>query len=166
MTRLRRIEDRDRYCFVTTNLSRGARPLTPTECDLILKVLSGQRKLGAFFLFGYALMPTHIPLLLSTPNMPLVCIMLIFKSKMWYEILEARGGHGPFWQERYFDAIIRRVRNFWEKLEYIHRNPVEAGLVEKKEDWQWSSYRHYAKKENVAKPIDAGCFTTDDDRLC
>jgi putative transposase len=31
-----------------------------------------------------------------------------------------------------------------EKLRYMHRNPVKRGLVEKPEDWAWSSFRHYA----------------------
>jgi hypothetical protein len=26
----------------------------------------------------------------------------------------------------------------------MHRNPVKRGLVEKPEDWDWSSFRHYA----------------------
>jgi len=29
-------------------------------------------------------------------------------------------------------------------LKYIHRNPVKRGLVERPEDWAWSSFRHYA----------------------
>jgi hypothetical protein len=31
-----------------------------------------------------------------------------------------------------------------EKLRYTHRNPVRAGLCERPEDWEWSSFRHYA----------------------
>lgn len=31
-----------------------------------------------------------------------------------------------------------------EKLRYIHRNPVERGLCERPEDWQWSSFRQWA----------------------
>jgi putative transposase len=31
---------------------------------------------------------------------------------------------------------------FTEKLRYMHRNPVKRGLVEKPENWQWSSFRH------------------------
>jgi putative transposase len=31
-----------------------------------------------------------------------------------------------------------------EKLRYMHRNPVALGLVQKPEDWAWSSFRHYA----------------------
>jgi putative transposase len=45
-----------------------------------------------------------------------------------------------FWQKRYYDFNIRNYPQFVEKLRYIHRNPVKQGL----EDWQWSSFRHYA----------------------
>jgi hypothetical protein len=36
------------------------------------------------------------------------------------------------------------ARNFIETLRYIHRNPVKAGLCARPEDWEWSSFRHYA----------------------
>jgi hypothetical protein len=39
---------------------------------------------------------------------------------------------------------IRNYQKFVEKLRYIHRNPVKAGLCERLEDWEWSSFRHYA----------------------
>ena len=31
-----------------------------------------------------------------------------------------------------------------EKLDYVHRNPVQRGLVTRPEDWTWSSARRYA----------------------
>jgi putative transposase len=34
-----------------------------------------------------------------------------------------------------------------EKLRYMHRNPVVSGLVERPEDWMWSSFRAYACRE-------------------
>jgi len=49
-----------------------------------------------------------------------------------------------FWQKRYYDFNIRGYPQFVQKLRYIHRNPVKAGLCERPEDWQWSSFRHYA----------------------
>jgi putative transposase len=49
-----------------------------------------------------------------------------------------------FWQKRYYDLNIRDYPQFVEKLRYIHRNPVKAGLCERPEDWEWSSFRHYA----------------------
>jgi putative transposase len=53
-------------------------------------------------------------------------------------------GEQHFWQKRYYDFNIRKYSQFVEKLRYIHRNPVKAGLCEHPEDWEWSSFRHYA----------------------
>jgi len=165
MTRLRRIEDRDRFFFVTANLARNVPALAGTECNLILSTLCDQRGRGDFFLFGFVVMPTHLHLLLSPHNKNLVQIMRDLKSRTEYEIAKGRGAHGPFWQERYFDTIIRRVRNFWEKLEYIHRNPVEAGLVRNPEEWQWSSYRHYVKNGEGLITLDPTEFSSDPDHF-
>jgi putative transposase len=52
-----------------------------------------------------------------------------------------------FWQARYYDFNVWSERKFVEKLRYIHRNPVKRGLVERPEDWPWSSFRHYASGE-------------------
>jgi putative transposase len=49
-----------------------------------------------------------------------------------------------FWQKRYDEFNIRNQRQFAEKLRYIHRNPVKRGLCERPDDWEWSSFRHYA----------------------
>ena len=45
--------------------------------------------------------------------------------------------------ERYYDFNVWSHRKFIEKLRYIHRNPVERGLVAGPEQWAWSSFRHY-----------------------
>jgi len=54
------------------------------------------------------------------------------------------GAPEHFWQKRYYDFNIRTHAQFVEKLRYIHRNPVKAGLCKRPEDWPWSSFRHYA----------------------
>ena len=54
------------------------------------------------------------------------------------------GAPEHFWQKRYYDFNIRNHPQFVEKLRYIHGNPVKAGLCERPEDWEWSSFRHYA----------------------
>ncbi len=53
----------------------------------------------------------------------------------------------PFWQTRYYDFNVFTHNKRVEKLKYMHRNPVTRGLVEKPEDWRWSSYRHYRYNE-------------------
>jgi putative transposase len=60
-----------------------------------------------------------------------------------------------FWQKRYYDHNVRTNEKFVDKLRYIHRNPVSRGLCEKPEDWPWSSFRHYALRENGPVEIES-----------
>ena len=55
-----------------------------------------------------------------------------------------RRERGELWQERFFDHALRTVRDYHEKIEYIHLNPVKRGLVKRPEDWKWSSMAEYA----------------------
>jgi putative transposase len=161
MARLRRIENHNRIFFVTTNLARKVAPLVPEERDLILIATETHRLRGDFLLFGYVIMPTHVHLLFSPQNQNLIQIMRDLKSKTGYAIAQRRNIPGPIWQERYFDTIVRQVRNFWQKLEYIHRNPVEAGLVSEPQEWHWSSYRQYVKKSEGLAVLDSVEFPSD-----
>ena len=57
-----------------------------------------------------------------------------------------------------FLTILERVRRFYdfnvwterkriEKLRYMHRNPMQRGLVASPELWGWSSFRFYSLSE-------------------
>ncbi|MFI5117154.1 MAG: REP-associated tyrosine transposase [Terriglobales bacterium] len=70
---------------------------------------------------------------------------------------DANLGHqlGSFWQKRYYDRNVRDAREFMVKLRYLHRNPVKRGLVKEPGDWKWSSFRHYAFRENGVVEIES-----------
>ena len=98
-----------------------------------------------FYVFGYVIMPDHVHLLLSEPQkQKLATTLSVLKGETSKHL---KGDRRQFWQVRYFDFNIFTQKKFVEKLRYIHRNPVEAGLVQKPEDWQWSSYRHWLNGE-------------------
>jgi hypothetical protein len=48
------------------------------------------------------------------------------------------------WQKRLFNRALRTVREYHEKVEYIHLNPVRRGLVKNPGDWKWSIMREFA----------------------
>jgi hypothetical protein len=54
---------------------------------------------------------------------------------------------GHVWQRRFYDFVVFSDKKRVEKLRYMHRNPIERGLVLKPEEWLWSSFRHYAYGE-------------------
>ena len=45
--------------------------------------------------------------------------------------------------DRFDNVLVYSPKAFRTKLEYIHNNPVKAGLVGKPEDWKYSSARNY-----------------------
>ena len=94
--------------------------------------------------YGYVVTPEHVHLLLSEPEKDTLADAL--KSLKQGVSRRLIGDADHFWQKRYYDFNIRNYPQFLEKLRYIHRNPVEAGLCERPEDWdwEWSSFRHYA----------------------
>jgi putative transposase len=90
-------------------------------------------------------MPEHVHLLVSEPpdhETPLSKALQSLKLSV-----SKRLAPRPFWQARYYDFNVFSHNKRVEKLRYMHRNPVARGLVEKPEDWRWSSYRHYLLDE-------------------
>ena len=161
VSRLRRIADRDRVFFVTTNLAPGVPVLAPAERDIVLVQLKRQHTAGDFLLFGYVVMPSHLHLLLAPDQCGLTTTMYRLKRFTAQEIAKRRRARGAVWQARYFDFILRRVGDFWDKLEYIHNNPVEAPLLKRPEEWRWSSAPHYSGSGIPPVPVDSVNFPSD-----
>lgn len=45
----------------------------------------------------------------------------------------------PLWHHEYWDRYIRNERHYLDAIDYIHKNPVQAGLCATPSDWRWSS---------------------------
>ncbi len=41
----------------------------------------------------------------------------------------------PIWQRGFFDHIIRNIESYSEKWNYVHENPVRAGLIRVADEW-------------------------------
>ncbi|HEY2837601.1 MAG TPA: hypothetical protein VGJ26_00520, partial [Pirellulales bacterium] len=59
-----------------------------------------------------------------------------------------------FWQPKYHSFEIFEQKKVDEKLEYMHLNPVRAGLAKRAVDWQWSSARWYLEGRDVGVKIE------------
>lgn len=58
------------------------------------------------------------------------------------------------WMPRFDDEVIRNQQMFWAKLNYIHNNPLKAGLVTRAEDYKYSSARDYINKDQSVLEVD------------
>ena len=118
--------------------------------DLLLAVLERMRSRYRFAVIGYVVMPEHVHLLVSEPQIAnpstvVQAVKLGFARRMLDGIHSDTPHH--IWQSRFYDFNLWSQRKEIEKLKYMHRNPVVRGLVEEPEQWRWSSYRSYAYGE-------------------
>jgi putative transposase len=170
---LKRIYGVGHLHFVTCSCYRR-RPLlgTARARDAFLKVLDDVRKKYDLGLMGYTAMPEHIHLLISEPNIGTVStVMQVLKQRvscslrarrrrsrtqagqlrLWKK--DARRKREPFWQRRFYDFNVWSDKKKYEKLNYIHFNPVKRGLVKHPKDWKWSSFGFYSlAKANECPP--------------
>ena len=149
--------------------------------QVFLQLLSFYRKEYQVMLHGYVIMLTHIHLLirsergenikrfmqnlLKNASKRIIANTESFLDMPRYsarakQLLDvfARHANPParraVWKEKargipiYTDDILK------EKLDYIHNNPVKAGLVEIPEDYRWSSSRNYCLDDHSVLEID------------
>ncbi len=173
---LKRLQQSAQSHFVTFTCYHRRRGFhSPAVYKLFVQVLEEMRCRFALCVYGYVVMPEHVHLLLSEPQHGLLAdamhyLKLSFAKRLVAQVraraLGASLGQpsGVFWQKRYYDRNVRDEREFVEKLRYIHRNPVKAGLCELPEDWPWSSFRHYALREKGAVEIESEWTARDRER--
>jgi REP-associated tyrosine transposase len=110
------------------------------------------RRKYQLYVYGYVVMPEHVHLLLSEPERSdLAQAIKSLKQGVARRLggpfkpgVGLSGSGQTFWQQRYYDHNVRNYESFVAKLRYIHRNPVKRDLCNRPEDWEWSSFRHYA----------------------
>jgi len=150
---LRRYQQTRQLHFVTFSCYHRAPLLAnPRRRDLFVEILEQVRRWYGFWLLGYVVMPEHVHLLLSEPERENLALVLQMLKQMVSRRVHASG---PFWQERYYDFNVWSEKKLVEKLRYLHRNPVERGLVSRPEEWAWSSFRHYATGEDSVVEIES-----------
>ncbi|MCU1272378.1 MAG: hypothetical protein JWN74_3672 [Acidobacteriaceae bacterium] len=116
---------------------------TPHARDVFERTLEQVRHWYDFYVCGYVVMPEHVHLLMSEPERGQLSLALqMLKQNVARELRLPEGS--PFWQPRYYDFNVWSEAKRVEKLRYIHRNPVRRGLVQRPDDWRWSSFLHYA----------------------
>ena len=138
---------------------------TPASRDCFLSILEPTRQRYRFVVVGYVVMPEHIHLLITEPDVGSPStVMQVLKQRAARALLpnnkridahirRLSGDHvlrTPFWQARFYDFNVWTAKKRVEKLRYMHRNPVKRELVSSPEEWFWSSYRFYLLDESGA----------------
>ncbi len=159
------------FFFVTTTVVDFVNVFKyPQCCDaLILNVKHYQKKYN-FEILAYVIMPSHFHWIVQVDRSKgtISNIMRDIKKYSAWDIMEIieqlkrkdlirifeknaseyKDRKRKLWMKRFDDQVIRNQKMFWTKVQYIHNNPVRAGLVARPEDYLYSSVRNYVNGDH------------------
>ena len=177
-----KIEDQEGAYFVTLQIVGWIDVFSrKIYRDIIIQNLEYCQKNKGLIIFAYVIMSNHIHMIVQSENGTLSGTIRDFKSytaKVILDEIENSNESRKDWMLKYFrQAAFNNERNsnyqFWthenhpehlftdkfvrQKLDYIHNNPVKAGVVQNPEDYLYSSARNYASLDSV---LDVDIITT------
>jgi len=108
--------------------------------ELFCKTLFRYRDEGKLLVHAFVVMPNHVHLLITVPEgMMLERAVQFIKGGFSHEVGKIAKPVGPFWQKSFVDRRVRNVEECTKFVDYIHNNPVKAGLVSAGETYCYSS---------------------------
>jgi len=118
------------------------------DCHRYLEIMKKVKKESECKVLGYCLMGNHVHLLIQEREESISKIMkkIGVSYAWWYNRKYERSGH--VFQDRFKSECVEDDRYLMTVIRYIHQNPVKAGMVQKTEEYKWSSSRvYYGEKE-------------------
>lgn len=147
MARSLRIEYEGAFYHITARGNeRKAIFFTPPDYKKFKQYLKEAQHKHRYIIHSYVLMRNHYHLLIETPEANLGKIMHYINSSYTTYINIKRKRSGHLFQGRYKSIVIDKDNYLLELSRYIHLNPVRAGIVEKPEEYEQSSYKSYITK--------------------
>ncbi|MBI4366106.1 MAG: transposase [Deltaproteobacteria bacterium] len=125
--------------------NRAFRFVDDTDFERYTHLLFATRDKLKFLLHDFALMHTHVHLILTTPG-PILLHQIMREINQRYAVdyhrRHSRRGH--FWMNGYRASVIDTDAYALTCMRYLHRNAPRAGMVSDPGEWTWSAYSFYA----------------------
>ncbi|HEU4635478.1 MAG TPA: transposase [Edaphobacter sp.] len=120
--------------FITT-ATRNRRRLFQVESNATLLLETIDHYRASYLLHAYVVMPDHLHLLLTPTDITLERAMQLIKGGFSHRLASKL----PVWQRGFTDHRLRDAADYAIRLNYIHRNPVEARLSKTSDTYPFSS---------------------------
>jgi REP element-mobilizing transposase RayT len=151
------------FFFVTTTIINFYEVFNNNACcDILINNIKHYQSRYRFEIIAYVIMPTHFHWIVKVePGRGTISdIMRDIKKYSAWDILDQLKKENSelskclsksdspkqkrqLWMHRFDDEVIRNNKMLWTKIKYIHNNPIRAGIVEKAEEYKYSSARNY-----------------------
>lgn len=97
----------------------------------------------------YCLMSNHYHLLVKTPEANLGRAMRHINGVYTQRYNRLKKSDGSLFRGRYKAISVEEDSYQLQLSRYIHRNPIDAGMVKQLENYPWSSYPFYIKNKKI-----------------
>ena len=166
--------DQDMYFITSTAIEWTPLFINEELFQIILNSLKYCQQNKNLYIYGYVIMPNHFHAIISMDEPgkipPTVRDLKRHTSQQISNYLKGIAKKVSFawirpfigqeinyvWQKGYHPEAIHSEKWFLQKLNYIHRNPVEKGFVERPEHWKYSSARNYILGDDSLFKLDTG----------
>ena len=144
MRRLKKFDYSNKAVYITTDThERKSIFVSDGTANKIYEALDEVYPKYDFKINGFVIMPTHCHFIIVSQNNDLSDIMHDIKGIAAFKMLDCALIEGKLWQRGFYDHVIRNKDDLVEKLNYIHQNPIRAGLVKDISDYKHSSFKFY-----------------------
>jgi REP element-mobilizing transposase RayT len=143
-------------------------------CEIFVDVLREVRERYPYKLVGYVIMPDHVHSIINNRSGSISDWLRRVRGNSARNILDwlreeqhltslKKLALNPPQKRQHTHAVWQKdpsVIDLWspkfvrQKLNYLHLNPVRAGLCQHPADWKWSSYRAYLPHNVGEVPIE------------
>ena len=158
--------------FITINTNHRLPVFKQDEIKkVVCNAINEARKSACLLLFAYVIMIDHLHLLTDQPK-PISEVLRVLKgttarrvidylkernytsslAKLEHKMRE-RNYRYSLWQKEKNVYPIFSEGLFMQKVNYIHNNPVKAGLVDRAVDYRWSSARIWQRCPLEDEPL-------------
>ena len=162
--------------FLTGNVAHRRLIFEQDACSAaFIEVCSRLREDWPFKLIAYVLMPDHVHLIINPKDGRIQELAGALKSVSARHLIDmatglsflrekpkADGSIHQVWQESFKALPLWSDWMIWQKINYIHSNPVKAALVESAADYRWSSFGSFYLDESQPIEVDKDWWWPDD----
>jgi len=153
----------DNPAYYLTSVAKDRLPVFKTDRikTIVCSSIDEARRSGGFLIFAYVIMPDHLHLVTSSA-------LEVSETKRYvngisgHRIIahlkegghesslrkllregEGRGHKYSLWDHHPNAKLLTNESSLMQRVNYTHMNPVRLGLVERAEDYRWSSARQW-----------------------
>ncbi|MBW1769076.1 MAG: transposase [Deltaproteobacteria bacterium] len=147
MSRPLRIQFPDAWYHVMNRGKRGEKIFTDKgDYRAFIDLLKDCVEMWNIRVAAYCLMGTHYHILFQTPDANLSRCMRHINGVYTQYFNRTHGLDGHLFRGRYKSILVDSDAYLLELLRYIHRNPIDAGMVDHLGSYPWSSHKGYLSR--------------------